>query len=546
MNKSKNKSKTPSTEDIKNLLNTVPSEEISLTARNIIDSLLRIIQDLKEENQNLKDEIAKLKGQKPRPNIRASTLEKPKRNRDQIPQRQNKNGQTKGRKERKREVREIEPVDLPQGSRFKGYRDYTVQELEVQAKEILFRLKVYQTPDGETVAGKIPKEYSYGHFGPELIAYCLQLYHGGGMTEPALLEHLNEHGIDISSGMLNAILIENKEVFHKERENVRQAGLENSPYLNVDDTGARHKGKNGVCTCVSSPLFCDFTSSDSKSRLNFLEILRGKHHDYWLDEMALMYAFEHGISKSTLACLDDYLTIHGERHLPNERSWQNLLKELKICGKKNIRVLTEGAVLSSAVRHGLPDGLPIVSDAAKQFMIWVSHALCWVHEERHYHNMVPISDQEKEELEKIRSEIWDLYEDLKDYASKPSQKRRKELETKFDSLFNRSGISERLDQLLALTYSRKSGLLQVLNHPHIPLHNNDCERDIREYVKRRKISSTTRSTAGRLSRDTFLSLKKTCQKLGVSFFGLLKDRLLGLGQIKPLSSILVQQARAGP
>lgn len=87
-------------------------------------------------------------------------------------------------------------------------------------------------------------------------------------------------------------------------------------------------------------------------------------------------------------------------------------------------------------------------------------------------------------------------------------------------------------------------LEQVLNYPNIPLHNN--ERDIREYVKRRKISSTTRSAAGRLARDTFLSLKKNCQKLGVSFFGYLRDRMLLSEEIEPLSLILIRKARAGP
>jgi hypothetical protein len=44
------------------------------------------------------------------------------------------------------------------------------------------------------------------------------------------------------------------------------------------------------------------------------------------------------------------------------------------------------------------------------------------------------------------------------------------------------------------------------------------ETDIREYVKRRKISGGTRSEAGRRDRDTFASLKKTCRKLSVSFW----------------------------
>jgi len=68
-------------------------------------------------------------------------------------------------------------------------------------------------------------------------------------------------------------------------------------------------------------------------------------------------------------------------------------------------------------------------------------------------------------------------------------------------------------------------LLLVLERPEIPLHNNLSENDIREYVKRRKVSGSTRSDEGRRCRDTFTSLKKTCLKLGVSFWEYLLDRI---------------------
>ena len=77
----------------------------------------------------------------------------------------------------------------------------------------------------------------------------------------------------------------------------------------------------------------------------------------------------------------------------------------------------------------------------------------------------------------------------------------------------------------------------VLKYPFIPLHNNDCERDIREYVKRRKISGSTRSEAGRKARDTFTSLKKTCMKLGINFYDYLKDRLIDKSTIPKLKTL---------
>ena len=90
----------------------------------------------------------------------------------------------------------------------------------------------------------------------------------------------------------------------------------------------------------------------------------------------------------------------------------------------------------------------------------------------------------------------------------------------------------------------QADLLRVLERPEIPLHNNAVESDIREFVKRRKISGGTRSTAGRRCRDTFASLKKTCRKLGLRFWEYLQDRVRGLGKIPRLADLIRQKARS--
>lgn len=508
-----------------------------------LERLLRRLQELEEEVVRLKEEIAKLKGQKGRPDIKPSSLEKAKRTRDIA---KKKRRGLFGRRKAKEETRIIPPVDVPEGSRFKGYKTFKVQDLVIQAIKITFRIAAYMTPEGKYLRGELPKEYASGHFGPEVKAYCLQMYHGSSMTEGELLEHLHEQGLEISSAQLSIILTDSTEDFTKEMEAVRQAGVEESSHLNADDTGARHQGKNGVCTCLSSPLFCYFKSSDSKSRQNFLKILRGPHKDHLLDEGAYEYAAKHGVTSRSLDKLDEVLGQEVEKKFRSEKSWMSFLKKLKIAGKKDLQLLSEATILASAIDHGLPEEVPIVSDAAPQFQLWASHALCWIHEERHYRKMTPVSEDESQQLEEIRGQIWELYNGLKGFAEKPSEAAGKELSAKFDEIFKRTGVTEELDELLRKTHGRKEGLLQVLRHPWVPLHNNDCERDIREYVKRRKISGTTRSEAGRRARDTFLSLKKTCMKLNVSFSGYIRDRVYGLGHIPHLQSVLVAQARAGP
>ena len=69
-----------------------------------------------------------------------------------------------------------------------------------------------------------------------------------------------------------------------------------------------------------------------------------------------------------------------------------------------------------------------------------------------------------------------------------------------------------LNQVLKQMGDNQHELLRVLDKPYLPLHNNLSERDIRDYVKKRKISGSTRSEAGRKCRDTFASLKKNLSK----------------------------------
>ncbi len=94
-------------------------------------------------------------------------------------------------------------------------------------------------------------------------------------------------------------------------------------------------------------------------------------------------------------------------------------------------------------------------------------------------------------------------------------------------------------------HRNKAELLLVLEHPNTPLQNNLSERDIRDYVKKRKISGSTRSDEGRRCRDTFASLKKTCRKHGLSFWEYLNVRIRGAGQIPPLTEWICQRASIG-
>src|SRR5260370_19611510 len=200
----------------------------------LVESLLAIIhllqdrvQQLEETVRQLRDEIAVLKGQKPRPPIAPSRLESP------APQPRPEGSQRPGSAKRPKnaqlvitEVIRLPVVDAPAGSVSKGYEEYVVQELEIQAKATRYLRERVRTPDGRSVLAALPENVVSGsHFGPQLISYILQQYHHNHVTQPLLLEDLEERGIDISAGQLSRILVEGKESFHQEKADLLPAGV---------------------------------------------------------------------------------------------------------------------------------------------------------------------------------------------------------------------------------------------------------------------------------------------------------------------------------
>lgn len=500
------------------------------------------LEKLKEKNNaltaeinTLKDEINRLKNHPRKPDVKPSTLE------DKKPSQEGKKpkkrpGSTKRKKTSEITVHEdlpIEPTHLPEGARFIRYKDFLVQGIRFEAHNIRYRLKSYQLPDGSCVTGKLPDNLNGKHFSPELVSFILYQHYHCHVTQPLLLEQLYEIGIDISKGQINNILIEGKEKFHEEKNQIIAVGLEVSSYINVDDTGARHQGKNGYCTYIGNELFSWFESTFSKSRINFLKLMRAGRQDYILNPDAIAYM---AINQFP-ACMRNTVIGFLGSTFENDHQWECFLADNGINNDRHKKIITEAALIGSIIEHGISNNLVVVSDDAGQFNVLI-HALCWIHAERTIEKIIPYSDQAAADLDNIKEQIWSLYQDLKRYKENPNKKDKRRIELLFDDIFSSTTHSATLNQALKRLLLNKDELLLALRRPDIPLHNNSAENAIREYVKKRKISGGTRSDTGRRARDTFISLKKTCRKLGLSFWQYLNDRVSGLGKIPSLPDLI--------
>ena len=502
-----------------------PPDIDALSAAELKGLVLKLLEEVTELRRTVaaqRDEIARLKGGPGRPNIKPSGMDKATE-----PQSGKRGGRRRGRGSTKAKLAIHEErtlrAEAPPGSRFKGYAGFLVQDLVIRPHVTHFRRECWQTPDGKTVMAPLPEGID-GHFGPELRRFVLAQYHQGQVTVPRLVALLRDFGILISKRQIVRLLIAGKESFLEEARGVLRAGLANAAWVSVDDTGARHKATNGFCTQIGNAQFAWFATTSSKSRLNFLELLRAGHGDYIINAEALAYMRGRALAGSIIARLAG----HVDHAFADRAAWNAHLGRLGISALKvnpdPVMIATEGALWGSIKAHGLLTNTVIVSDDAGQFNVG-QHGLCWVHAERLVHRLDTFADAQRAAQRRIRTLIWRLYHDLKAYRRNPAPARKAALRTRFDRIFDRKTGFVTLDRLLVRLKANKSELLKVLDRPEIPLHTNSSENDIRCQVTKRKISGGTRSDLGRDCRDAFLGLNKTCAKQGIAFWDYLGARL---------------------
>jgi len=176
---------------------------------------------------------------------------------------------------------------VPPGAVFKGYQDYVVQELEIQVHTTRYRCERWQTPAGEYVIGRLPEALQGSHFGPRLRSSILSQSYQHQVTQPLIVAYLEELGIEISVGQVKRILTAGKGAFQEAKDTILRMGLAVSRYVHVDDTAARPRGQNGYCPYLGNEFFAWFARTESKSRHNFLNLLRAGHTDYGVPAAAV-------------------------------------------------------------------------------------------------------------------------------------------------------------------------------------------------------------------------------------------------------------------
>lgn len=525
-------------------------------ARELIKRLLNLIEkqaadlrDLQAENQRLRDEINRLKGEQGKPKIKGNTPPPASRDHSSEKERQKSRPRHKSRKNQnikidREEVLEVDPEILPEDAQFKGYEDVVVQEICLGTDNVLFHKKKYYSPSTrKSYQAELPRGYR-GQYGPGIQALCLTLYYGMQASEPKIVEFFENVGIQISTGEISNWLIEERESFHAEKDSLYEAGLASSPYQQTDDTLTRVNGQNQHCHVVCNPVYTAYHTRPTKERLSVLDVLRnGRPRKFRLNDEAL------GYMKSQLTWSKAARGILGS--WKSEQDWeettflQRLDAELPGLGKQHRKLLIDAAAVAAYhAETGFPVVKALICDDAPQFN-WLARLmmLCWVHEGRPYKKLLPVVPLHREYLDAFLKRFWEYYDQLLAYRQKPTPEEHLRLEAEFDSLFAlQTGYAE-LDKRIAKTGAKKDSLLLVLKYPELPLHNNAAELGCRQRVRKRDVSFGPQTQAGVRAWDTFATLAATAQKLGLSFYQYIHDRISEENQIPQMADLVTKAAK---
>ncbi len=522
-------------------------------ARAIISQLLNIIEHqaqeiktFKAENQKLRDENNRLKGEQGKPNIPARSRKNISSEKERGKLGKNTNFKRSKSKNHKIKINrtikcKINPKQLPGDAVFKGYRTVIIQDISIKTNNIKFKKEVYYSPSkNKTFTASVPYGYN-GEFGPHIKSLIITQHFKYKMTEPAIVEFLRDHGIEISAATVSRIITDHNDQFHAEKKDIVDAGLPSSVYQQMDDTLARVNGKKHYTHVLCNPYYTAYFTRPSKSRLTILEILAQKELSFKFNESAYDLMSQMGLSLEVLAKLREQLKSSVNLSRKKAEALLDSLFPILNTYKKIRRVILEASAIIAYQKMSYATKILLTDDAPQFKEITELLALCWVHDARHYKKLAPIFLEHQNKLHSFLDKYWDYYRKLLEYKNTPSKEFGQNLEIEFDIIFSTITGYDQLDERIVRTRLKKDSLLLVLKHPELPLHNNDSELGARVQARYRDISFQTKNAKGTESKDTFMTIMETARKLGINVSKYIFDRISSNFKMPSLASIIVQQ-----
>jgi hypothetical protein len=399
---------------------------------------------------------------------------------------------------------------------------------------VLVRLREYHSPTQGRSVAKLPQGW-FGEFTPDtrVMINTLSL---GGMTEPKIKELFADHGVKISAGQINNILLATADSLRQEQVAAHRAGMEHSPVVGIDGTHSSCDGEPMVCHIVGNEVFTTMSTTVHKDRVTVIGVLAGEPVGHCVGEHALAHPELGVAAREVLRRVNDAEPVleWGDQELID------LSIELRTKGldaTKMDRFLARAMVGASTdtlrqVREAtagqwlrrLLACLPLVmlADGGTNYHgILAFLQLCWIHMLRPFSLL-----SESVESERVLREGWVLYRRLCDWRETRDPPEAAAIEVEFDRVFDpQRCLDVHVRHQVSVTREHKQELLTLLCHPYVPAENNGQERAAKARVRKRDISFGPRSARGLRAWDTMQSVVGTLRKLQISPAAFLADRI---------------------
>lgn len=522
---------------------------------NAVESLVITLKKALEENQTLKNEINRLKGEQGPPNIRPQSKNDKTDHSSEDNRKKNQNSKLRKPKVTKKEIKAdrrvkltIEKSTLPADAKFKGYTSSIFQGIKILSDNIEFiREEYYSASEGKYYLAPLPPGYEGSEYTPELKAIVLGLHYDSQMTQSAILRFLTSHGMQISDATISSMLTKGLSVFHDEKQAIFTSGLRSSTFVQTDDTGGRVKGKNVYVHIFCNDWYSAYFTRKHKDRLTVLEILNNGPLKFVFNEASLDL-IKADLPEKYLRQLEAFCEQYRDIFLSREQVDQWLLTIFPNQDKHQKQrqlILEASAIIAYSLRT---DAIRIlIADDAPQFKKLTEYlGLCWIHDGRHYKKLRPVLIEYQNKLEVFLTQYWAYYDKLLEYKKSPSEFQAAILENEFDNLMDTTTGYDLLDERIAKTKEKKNSLLLVLKFPEIPLHNNTSELGARRQARDRDISFHTMSEEGTKVKDTLMTISETAKKLGINVFHYFRDRLTKTFDMPSLATEILRRSGIAP
>jgi len=521
-------------------------------------------EELKKENQRLKDENNRLKGEQGKPDIKANTNKK-QGDHSSESERKNKKGTSskdensskdkKKKRNRQPKISRIKvdrekicPIDksiLPPDATFKGYSDSIVQDIKIITDNVKYRREVYYSASmNKSYYGNLPIEVAgHGEYGVGIRSLLPLFKSECHLSEKSILSFFHNFGIVISPGYISNQWTKGYDFLHQEKSDIYQTGLKNGLYQQIDDTGARVKGKNYYTHIICNSSYAAFFTTPRKDRLTVLDIFKNfTPREFIYDSKAVDILKSFKLSKKIRRGLDSLLENH-QRY--DDASFDKLLNgiPMRLGPNQRTRIKEACAIAAYWKQTEFPVIEQLICDDAPQFKQLTKHlGLCWIHDGRHYKKLNPLFKYHQQIVDNFLKRYWDYYHQLLDYKQSPEPAESTRLAKDFDELFHTQTDYEQLNNRIAKTLAKRKELLLALKYPKLPLHNNASELAARVQARYRDVSLHTMSEKGTKIKDTIMTISQTAKKLGVRTYEYLYDRVSGHYNMPSLAQLIEQNS----